>query len=262
MNRGTRWILGFGFFLTFSIACEVRAEEIYQIGTRGQPVYELQSRLFHLKYLAIAPTGYFGSLTIRAVKEFQREHGLAADGIVGPETTAALYQGRGQHEIATRNRWSELVQIMAWKIANQVWERGQIARITDVETGKTFRVKRFGGDWHCDTEPLTRSDTRTMFEIFGHHWSWERRAVIVELNDYRSAASINGYPHGPSRGGANGFRGHFCVHFLGSRVHRSLQVDAEHQRMIWKAAASQVPVNRPAEDPENSGLVSNQIGSE
>jgi len=31
--------------------------------------------------------------------------------------------------------------------------------------------------------------------------------------------------------------GHFCVHFLGSKLHVNNKVDPEHQKMVQKAAA-------------------------
>jgi peptidoglycan hydrolase-like protein with peptidoglycan-binding domain len=37
----------------------------------------------------------YGTGAVEAVKEFQRESGLAADGIVGPETWHALGAGAG-----------------------------------------------------------------------------------------------------------------------------------------------------------------------
>jgi peptidoglycan hydrolase-like protein with peptidoglycan-binding domain len=40
--------------------------------------------------LGIPADGYFDERTYRAVVDFQRENGLAVDGIVGPETSAAL----------------------------------------------------------------------------------------------------------------------------------------------------------------------------
>lgn len=62
-------------------------------GSTGQGVTELQQILIADGFLSIsAPTGYFGSLTEAAVKEFQQAHGLDQVGIVGPKTRAILNQ--------------------------------------------------------------------------------------------------------------------------------------------------------------------------
>ena len=53
-------------------------------GDTGPGVKRLQRRL-HVK-----ATGYYGKLTKRAVKRFQRRHGLTVDGIAGPKTMRKL----------------------------------------------------------------------------------------------------------------------------------------------------------------------------
>lgn len=60
-------------------------------GTRGHQVAKLQHQLGMMGYFNHhRATGYFGHKTKYAVKSFQRDVGLRADGIVGPRTRAAL----------------------------------------------------------------------------------------------------------------------------------------------------------------------------
>lgn len=56
-------------------------------GSRGDTVAVLQRKL------NLIADGIFGSITDEAVRDFQKSHGLAADGIVGPKTWAALGVG-------------------------------------------------------------------------------------------------------------------------------------------------------------------------
>lgn len=50
----------------------------------------VQTRLKELGYYTIAVDGIWGSKTLAAVKNFQRDWGLTVDGIVGPNTEKAL----------------------------------------------------------------------------------------------------------------------------------------------------------------------------
>jgi peptidoglycan hydrolase-like protein with peptidoglycan-binding domain len=60
------------------------APQTLQTGSSGTAVKALQSAL------GLKPTGRFTAAVTRAVKAFQRNHGLTVDGIVGPQTAAAL----------------------------------------------------------------------------------------------------------------------------------------------------------------------------
>jgi peptidoglycan hydrolase-like protein with peptidoglycan-binding domain len=60
-------------------------------GDRGKEVSTLQERLQELGYFKADVTGYFGSLTKEAVRQFQQDKGLTPDGVVGTNTEAALH---------------------------------------------------------------------------------------------------------------------------------------------------------------------------
>lgn len=60
-------------------------------GSRGEAVKTLQSRLLTLRFNPGPVDGIFGSGTDSAVRAFQRARAIQVDGIVGPQTWAALY---------------------------------------------------------------------------------------------------------------------------------------------------------------------------
>lgn len=61
-------------------------------GDRGDDVIELQTRLSELGYYTYGKiTGYFGTITTTALKEFQAHNGLSADGKAGKLTRAVLF---------------------------------------------------------------------------------------------------------------------------------------------------------------------------
>lgn len=58
--------------------------------SRGTQVTTLQMVLIQHGYMTGEPTGYFGVVTLKAVKEFQKAHGVNPTGYVGPLTRAVL----------------------------------------------------------------------------------------------------------------------------------------------------------------------------
>ena len=105
---------------TSSSGGEARASQsgtTLRIGSRGVLVEQLQVKL------GVAPTGYYGTLTVRAVKRFQRRRGLTADGVAGPATLRALgirvreasrsTGGVGANEGATRPRLPAVLRRIA-----------------------------------------------------------------------------------------------------------------------------------------------------
>jgi peptidoglycan hydrolase-like protein with peptidoglycan-binding domain len=62
---------------------------LIKFNDRGEDVKRLQA---DLRYLGenCSPDGIFGPITLAAVRNFQRKHGLVVDGLVGPKTRAKL----------------------------------------------------------------------------------------------------------------------------------------------------------------------------
>lgn len=60
-------------------------------GTTGAPVVNIQDKLRNLGFFTYpTSTGFFGPITLAAVKAFQTANGIPATGFVGPLTMAAL----------------------------------------------------------------------------------------------------------------------------------------------------------------------------
>ena len=74
------------------------------VGSRGELVTELQEALVALGY-PVDTDGIFGPGTGAAVKKFQADHGLAADGIAGERTQAAIRKALGGE---SGSLWSKL----------------------------------------------------------------------------------------------------------------------------------------------------------
>jgi hypothetical protein len=75
-----------------------------ELGSHGEAVLDWQSKLNFLDIGNLTEDGVFGEYTQDATIRFQHQHGLTADGIVGPHTTqamehvlAALYEQQERH---------------------------------------------------------------------------------------------------------------------------------------------------------------------
>lgn len=91
--------IGFG---AYAYHAQQTAAVLSQMGSRGDEVRKVQQKLKSLGYFSSAVDGIYGTLTQSAVKRFQRDNGLTADGIAGPRTLSALgissaTSGNGQY---------------------------------------------------------------------------------------------------------------------------------------------------------------------
>lgn len=213
------------------------------LGCQSDEVKRLQERLAELDYMSSSlNTGYFGELTDAAVREFQKDHDLDVDGVVGPATEKQL----GSSEKADSDDDDdddddddsiEVVE-MDWydsDVSDLVYKRGGTAKIIDCETGVVINIRRVGGSNHMDVEPKTAEDTEKLLKLYGGEWSWDRRAVILVADGKYIAASINGMPHGDQISTTNNFDGQFCLHTTNSRTHGTDSVNSDHQDAIEDA---------------------------
>jgi hypothetical protein len=69
---------------------------VLRLGDRGSQVYRLIEDLRCAGYYRVGNDSYFGPVTERAVIAFQRDRGLLADGIAGPQTQKLLRQIRSR----------------------------------------------------------------------------------------------------------------------------------------------------------------------
>lgn len=214
--------------------------------------------------------GIFGKLTNSAVKQFQQKNGLSATGTIDAATEAKItasaasaVPSRGAASAAktAAGKNAKIEMLDWWKEANKVFSIGTTAKVTDVGTGKSFKIVRTYGGNHADCEAATLEDSKIIKSIWGGSWSWSRRPIIIEIDGRRLAASMAAMPHagvdsqpankildkrsqGYGRGynldkvKNNGMDGVFDVHFLNSRTHGTNRVDANHQKAVKKAAAS------------------------
>ena len=221
-------------------------------GAAGAVVTALQERLIELGYMTGKSTGTFDSATVEAVKKYQTTAKLDVTGVATEETQSSLFStGAPQAPVTEptdedKEKATTVIKSVVsvdWFKGNiqTVFPTGTIATVTDVDTRISWQVKRTGGWWHADAQPLTSQDTARMFRACGGVWSWQRRAIWVTVGNTTYAASMNCMPH--NEGGSdsmpyNDFDGCFCIHFLNSKVHGRNCVDADHQAAIAKALAA------------------------
>ena len=76
--------------LAFAVSLPRADAAVVKVGSRGQTVKTIQTKLKRWGYYNGSVDGIFGSQTKSAVQYFQRKNGLVADGIVGKATARAL----------------------------------------------------------------------------------------------------------------------------------------------------------------------------
>lgn len=210
-------------------------------------------------------TTYFGPVTEKAVKAFQKKYDLTPDGVVGIGTltkmkSIGLIDFSVSKAVSRGTNRSIYGEYLDWfkEVRNKLVKIGAVLEIQDLNTGLKFKVKATYGTNHADIEAASAKDTEIIKKIWGG-FSWERRPVLVKINNRTIAASMNGMPHAgkekypegqyiSNRSGGygkgynydkvkdNGMEGVVCLHFKNSLLHKNNKQDAKHQNAVKKAA--------------------------
>jgi peptidoglycan hydrolase-like protein with peptidoglycan-binding domain len=104
-------------------------------GSKGPDVLEVQKALNTMRGRLVLD-GDYGSATEEAVKGLQREHGLAADGIVGPQTWALLFPGSAVPVAAGTVRGHAELKPGIAQLVNELLVRFPKLQITSTTGGK------------------------------------------------------------------------------------------------------------------------------
>lgn len=88
------------------------SEVLSKLGSRGEEVRQIQTVLRNLGLYNGSVDGIYGTNTVNAVKQFQRNCGITVDGIAGPKTLLYLGLG-GSSSSASQNDLYLLAKIIA-----------------------------------------------------------------------------------------------------------------------------------------------------
>ena len=117
----------FILILTFMLAFSIEASALSKIGSRGQEVINIQTRLKQWKYYNYTVAGVYGWRTAEAVKLFQKKHGLTPDGICGNATLAKIgLSTSSSSSSSTSNDRTLLAMVINGEARGESYE-GQVA---------------------------------------------------------------------------------------------------------------------------------------
>ena len=205
------------------------AEGTLSYGSSGTEVKKMQQALKALGY-NVSADGFYGALTQMAVTQFQKRNGLTADGVAGSATLKLLYSGSAKEADPSADDSMSIddstgkangpsvssVKLLHW--FNEVkpsLKNGNKLIVFDPATNLQWTLKAYSLGRHCDSEPLTETDTKIMYKAFGNKNTWTPKPVYVQLpSGVWTLASMHNVPHLSGSISDNGFDGHLCVHFL------------------------------------------------
>lgn len=216
----------------------------YTLGSTGSMVSYIQTALTALEYYDRQITGHYGRYTKDAVRAFQRDNNLTADGVCGAVTLAAIQKAYSGSSSATTTYNDTFYDLNNWftdkaRMNALGLKRDAHCKMTDLRTGKSLNIYIQSTGNHADVEPLTAADTTTLCEIYGvssaDKIGWEARPILITVDKYQFICSIYGEAHGAEVIKDNNYSGQFCLHFTGSKTHNSGETLDRHKKAIAEA---------------------------
>lgn len=160
-------------------------------GDEGDAVAQLQRRLSELGYLLPMVDGVFGSSTRQAVWALQKSAGISRDGVVGPETRAALDAGTRPTPRSTTGHVLEVDLVTQLVLAVQ---DGQVIAIINASSGNGRQYEALGTT-HTAFTP--KGDFTVIRQIDGMHDSTLELGPMYRPKYFRSGWAIHGSPSVP-----------------------------------------------------------------
>ncbi len=108
------------------ILFESSAFALSKMGSTGQEVRNIQTRLKNWGYYTYTVDGIYGSRTVTAVKSFQRKNGLTPDGIAGPATLSKIGLPTGSTSSSSSSNVNLLAMVINGEARGETYE-GQVA---------------------------------------------------------------------------------------------------------------------------------------
>ena len=217
----------------------------YTLGSTGSTVSYIQTALTALEYYDRQITGHYGRYTKDAVRAFQRDNNLTADGVCGAATLAAIQKAYSGSSSATTTYNDTFYDLNNWftdkaRMNALGLKRDAHCKMTDLRTGKSLNIYIQSTGNNADVETLTAADTTTLCEIYGvssaDKIGWEARPILITVDKYQFICSIYGEAHGAEVIKDNNYSGQFCLHFTGSKTHNSGETLDRHKKAIAEAA--------------------------
>jgi N-acetylmuramoyl-L-alanine amidase len=190
--------------------------QLYRRGSTGPAVAEVQATLVALGLLPAAPGhAVFDDVTDQAVRTFQQRRGLSVDGIVGPETYAALHAARWRLgdrllSLASRPYAGDDVATLQERLLELGFDAGRVDGVFGTRTSEALR--RFQREYGLVADGTCGPSTLRALKQLGRLVTGGSPHALREREQlHRSGASLVGKTvvldpgHGGTDRGATGF---------------------------------------------------------